>query len=369
MTQIFRSKTLRLSHSKKADLVGENITNLERAYFATSLLSAVTRSFSTVLGIVLFLFIVGIVGPFNAFAATLTQMSVTLSNNLHSASNVSWTSSFTTVTTGTVTTVVLAFSPEINVASSTLGTVSGIGSGSIGISGQNVTYTVTSPVSISSGTVITIPLNNIGNPSSLGNYRVSMSTTTGLGALDSGGTLAYLDADGSAGGLSANQVSISASVVNIMGLEVYSDTALTSITSGCGLGSLTTTAVNTCSYYLKPSTSATSGYTLTLGSDGLFRSGLNNIDNVPGSDSSISAGQERYGLNISAQSINSTISGAFNNLNYNIIPQSAAEISTSSVAITGGPSQRLNVSHAASISSSTAEGSYGQVVTYTIFAN
>ncbi len=296
-------------------------------------------------------------------------LSVSLSNNLPSATGTTWTSIFTTTTSGTITSVKLTFDTGVNVSSASLGTVIGIGAGTISVSGQSVTYAVTSPALISSGTTITIPLSGIGNPSSTGNYKVAMITNIAGGNLDQGATLAYLDVDGTAGGITANQVAVTADISLVMGFEVYSDPTLITPTTGCNLGNILEGSVNTCIYYLKPSTNSASGYTLNLRSDGDLRSGVNTIDAVPANSSTISAGQERYGINLTAVSTNSTITYPYDNSNYNVIPTSDTQVSSATGPVLAQPSERLDVTHAAAIAPMTAEGSYGQVVTYTLYSN
>jgi hypothetical protein len=166
------------------------------------------------------LLVLGMVGSlawattYSVWGASLTSKNVSLSNNLASATS-SWTTSFVTASGGTIDSVVLEFETGVNVSGASLGSVSGIGLGTIGISGQRVTYTVTVPAFVPASTAISIQLTGVVNPSTIKSYAVFAQTQlAGPVALDNGSTLAYLDTDGVAGGLTTNQVLVSATVTS-----------------------------------------------------------------------------------------------------------------------------------------------------------
>ncbi len=169
-----------------------------------------------------------------------------LSNNVQSTAAVTWTTVFTTATTGTISTVTLTFDSNVNISSAALGTLINLGASTLSVSGQVATITVTSPASINNGVQITIPLTGITNPASAGNYGVGIVTNTASGILDQGATLGYLDADGVSTGITANQVTVSATVNPVIEFNIYSDTALTTKTNVCALGTLLTSNSPTC---------------------------------------------------------------------------------------------------------------------------
>ena len=74
------------------------------------------------------------------------------------------TISSTTTVTGTIATIESVFPAGFGVSGATLGVVSGISAGTISVMGQTVIYTVTTPVSVPSGTVISVELHSIINP-------------------------------------------------------------------------------------------------------------------------------------------------------------------------------------------------------------
>ncbi|NIP52863.1 MAG: hypothetical protein GWN94_15010, partial [Phycisphaerae bacterium] len=70
----------------------------------------------------------------------------------------------------------------------------------------------------------------------------------------------------------------------------------TADTNSCALGTLTTSAVASCSYRLKVRTTATQGFTIHWTSDGgLDSGGTATIDAVV-PDDEVTAGQEEYGV-------------------------------------------------------------------------
>jgi len=114
-------------------------------------------------------------------AGTLTGVSATTDNSTAGAT-ANYTIDFTTATSGNITTIVMAFATEFNVSGATLGTVTEIGAGSIGISGDNVTYTVSSPVEVADNVSVSIGLSNIVNPTASGSHNITITTKDDLGS-------------------------------------------------------------------------------------------------------------------------------------------------------------------------------------------
>jgi len=100
------------------------------------------------------------------------------------------TISSTTTATGTIATVEGVFPAGFDVSGATLGAVSGISAGTISVVGQTVIYTVTTPVSVPSGTAISIELHSIVNPTTPGLYFISVTTRDGIGNIINGPTSA-----------------------------------------------------------------------------------------------------------------------------------------------------------------------------------
>ena len=100
---------------------------------------------------------------------------------------------FRTGSTGIVKNMELTFPTGSNIVKAVLLEESGIGPGSISISGQKLTYTVTSPVSIPSGTTIRAEVGNINNPVVPSNsLTIQVITRDAAGTvIDNGASAAY----------------------------------------------------------------------------------------------------------------------------------------------------------------------------------
>lgn len=117
------------------------------------------------------------IGASSASAATATNPSIAVSNNQSGATNVTYTESFTTATTGVMRYVTLNNLP-VSTMSFAIGNVYGIGAGTATANGTNsLTYTVTSPVSIAAGTPIYIEFTGFTNQSTNAT-TTSMSSAT-----------------------------------------------------------------------------------------------------------------------------------------------------------------------------------------------
>lgn len=304
-----------------------------------------------------------------AYAASLTSMSVGLSNNLNSATGVTWTIGFTTATTATISTVEMTFQSGVNVASAALGSVTGLGASTIGVSGQTVTLTVTSPASVSSSTAISIPLTGITNPSTIGNYYVSVTTKASSSSVDDGATLAYLDADGSASGITDNQVTVTANVAPTIELTIYGDSGHSATTNACNLGTVTSAGVSTCSYYLRVGTNDADGLTVRVVADNQLNNSGDTADIDDVSDNTVTAGAEEHGIRV-VVGTGLTADAAFTpNTEDNAVPTSIGNLATSTGPITAGTGTDIEITHRASVSTSTPADTYDQIVTYTAYTN
>src|SRR5262249_11116527 len=123
----------------------------------------------------------------SASAATLTNISWSVSNNQAGATRVTYSYSFTTATTGTIKTITFVVSGSGLAGTPTISRNYGIGAGSVTRSGQTITYTVTSAVSVSSGIPIYIAFGGLTNPA-IGTYTTTITTQTSAPATIDTGT-------------------------------------------------------------------------------------------------------------------------------------------------------------------------------------
>jgi len=118
----------------------------------------------------------GLVMAVPAMADVLPTVTATPDNDVAGAT-ANYLIEFTTATSGNLTTVDMEFPADFDVSAAALGTISGIGDGTIDVTGQVVTYTVDDPVIIDDGVDISIALGNIVNTETpADDYGVSITT-------------------------------------------------------------------------------------------------------------------------------------------------------------------------------------------------
>src|SRR5207245_7020408 len=105
-----------------------------------------------------------------ASAATLTNVSWSVSNNQAGATGVTYSYSFTTATTGTIKTITFVVSGSGLAGTPAIARNFGIGAGTVARSGQTITYTVTSAVSVSAGIPIYLEFSALTNSGNAGSY-------------------------------------------------------------------------------------------------------------------------------------------------------------------------------------------------------
>ena len=120
-------------------------------------------------------------------AASLTNVVTPPTNNIATI-KANYEIIFTTATTGTIKTISIAFPQGFSITSAILIERSGIGAGSLSLSGTTLTYSITSPVSIPSGTPIRLELAGLIQPSTPGPYTITITTKDSAGNIIDGPT-------------------------------------------------------------------------------------------------------------------------------------------------------------------------------------
>ncbi len=209
--------------------------------------------------------------------------------------------------------------------------------------------------------------NSLTNPSSSGNYSWGVVTDVSGDGVDddSGATLAYVGDD--------NDVNITAIVPPTIDMELYqqgTDTELTD-TNTCALGVLSLNQVNTCIYDLGTGTNNSTGVSVYMTSDGSLDDGNGNSIGSP--TGAVTSGEEEYGFYLSELGGGEYTAAGSYSTQHQSVPTSATLIASTSTTgsgtTVGSSSQHLEITHAASMSTSTIVGSYNQVVTYTAYTN
>src|SRR5947208_7035620 len=192
-------------------------------------------------------------GTSAAQAAALTNLSWTVTNNQVSATSVTSSYSFKTATTGTIKTITFAVSGAGLAGTPAIAKNYGIGAGTVSRSGQTITYTVTSAVSVSAGIPIYVEFSGLTNSSTAASYTTSITTQTAAPATIDGPTAT------NAVTLAANNTAVTVTVAK--SLTFTSDTQSYTLAMDPSLAAL---ADQTQNVVLTVLTNANSGYTLTV---------------------------------------------------------------------------------------------------------
>jgi len=179
-----------------------------------------------------------VLGAAPAVAASLTNAQWALSNNTSNATGVHYTYRFTTDTTGVIDMITMTV-PAGTTGAPTIVANTGIGTGTIGLVANTLTYTVSSHVTVTSGTPILIEVGGIQNTSILGSSTSTVTTLNndryGLRTIDSGTTNTNTIT-----GASSPPVTTSAKIVGTTGPELaHTGAASSALLGALGAGMVT----------------------------------------------------------------------------------------------------------------------------------
>ncbi len=295
-----------------------------------------------------------------ADAGTPTNISWSVSNNQVGATGVSYSYSFTAATTGTIKTITFAVSGSGLAGTPTINRNYGVGAGTVSRTGQTITYTVTSAVSVSAGIPIYLEFGGLTNSSTAGSYTTVITTQTAVPAtIDTGTTPSVTLAANN----TAATVSIAKSLtftVNTTAFELDMDPSLPAL------------ADQTATVGLTVQTNAHSGYTLTVGDSatGLQSAATGNpvIPKVSTGKATSAAwpGAPDWGYTVTGTG--ATIDPAFSGSKYAGYT-SAGEQIASRAGTTGGAADTIAIANRVAIDYSVATGVYTDTLTYTVTPN
>jgi len=295
-----------------------------------------------------------------AGAATLTNMSWTVSNNQISATNASYSYSFKTTTLGTIKTITFAVSGAGLAGTPTITRAYGIGAGTVSRSGQTITYTVTSAVAVSAGIPIYVEFGGLTNSSTAGSYTTTITTQTSVPAtIDNGTTPAVT--------LAANNTAVTVNLAKSLTFTV--DTTAFELDMDPSLAAL---ADQSATVGLTVQTNANSGYTLSVADNatGLQSSGTGNpvIAKVStGKATSVTwPGAPAFGYTVTGTG--ATIDSAFSGSKYAGYTSAGETIATRS-GTTGASADTISIANRVAINYASASGVYSDTVTYTATPN
>lgn len=240
------------------------------------------------------------------------------------------------------------------------------------------TYTITNPEGIGTSRSLQFRMPAL----TAGIYSISMLDST---AGDIGVVLYYVADD--------NDIYVTADVapqlnfvirtatdqVNLGDDNIYNPgtTATNEVPNNCPLGTLTLSAVSSCSYRLKVSTNASSGYIVSIASNGdLSKTTSGDVVDAEDIDpvvegQTVTVGTEGYGIALNAGSATNgmvTEDGIFDDDDspIPITPTYLYEVSGPNAPSAVDTVNTALVTHKAAIDSGTATGYYSQIVTYTV---
>jgi hypothetical protein len=299
--------------------------------------------------------------PTAANAAALTNANWSVSNNQVSATNVTYTYSFTTATTGIIKSITFVVSGAGLGGAPAIVRNYGIGAGSVAIVGQTITYTVTAAVSVSAGIPIYIELSGLTNTGTAGAYTTAVTTRTAAPATIDGPT------NTNAVTMAANNTAITIAIaksltftLNTTAFELDMDPSLPALADQQQAVGLTI------------QTNAHSGYTLTVNDNasGLVSaaSGSPTIPKVSsGKATSVTwPGAPNWGYTVTATG--ATADAAFSGTKYAGYT-SAGETVASHGSATGGTADTITITNRFAIDYSVPATTFTDTVTYTATPN
>ena len=295
-----------------------------------------------------------------AGAAALTNVSWSVSNNQVSATGVSYAFSFTAATTGIIKTITMVVSGAGLAGTPAIARNFGVGAGSVGISGQTITYTVTSAVSVTAGIPIYLEFSGLTNSSAAAGYTTTITTKTAAAATIDTATSPTVT-------LAANNTAATVTVAKSLTFTINSTAFELDLDP-----SLPALADQTSTVGLTVQTNANSGYTLTVADNatGLQSAATGNptIAKVStGKATSLAwPGAPKYGYTVTGTG--ATIDSAFSATKYAGYVSTGEQVA-SRAGSTGGTPDTISIATRVAIDYSVQAAVYSDTITYTVTPN
>ena len=295
-----------------------------------------------------------------AGAAALTNVNWSVSNNQAAAPNVTYSYSFKTATTGTIKTITFVVSGAGLAGTPAIVRNFGIPAGTVARSGQTITYTVTTPVSVAASVPIYVEFSGLTNPAA-GSFTTSITTQTAAPATIDGPTVSNSVT------MAATNTAISVAVAKSLTFTL--DTTSFELDMDPSLPAL---ADQTQAVGLTVATNANSGYTLTVADNaaGLQSTATGNPvipDVSTGKATSVAwAGAPKWGYTVAATG--ATADAAFSGSKYAGY-LSAGEQVASHAGATGGTPDAITITNRVAIDYSVPAAVFSDTVTYMVTPN
>jgi hypothetical protein len=302
-----------------------------------------------------------LVAPVAANAATLTTVNWNVSNNQINATNVTYSYSFKTATVGIIGKVVFTVSGAGLGGTPAIVRSYGVGAGTVARAGQTITYTVTTPASVSAGIPIYIELSGLTNGTPAGAYTTSVTTqTAGAVAIDGPTTSNSVT-------LGATDTAITVAIAKSLTFTV--DTTAFELDMDPSLPAL---ADQNQAVGLTVQTNANSGYTLAVKDNaaGLVSAAAGS-PTIPDASSSKATsvtwpGAPAFGYTVSATG--ATADPAFSGSKYAGYLAAGDQVASRSTA-TGGTADTITITNRVAINYTVQATTFTDTVTYTVTPN
>lgn len=296
--------------------------------------------------------------PTPAHAAGLTNVAWAVSNSQTSSAAATYSWQFTPATTATLSSITMTV-PAGTAGAPAIAANYGIGAGSVGLSGTTVTYTVTVPASVTSGTPIYIELSGFTNTSTAGGYTSVVTTDNGA-AVDTG----------TSASVTFGSNATTATVVVSKSMTVTNDTTAFTLLMDPGVVALSD--LNR-SVTLNVKTNAGNGYTLNVKAGLLTSGGLTIPAISAGIGTGVATGSftaNTFGYKMSATAGNASgvavqgagLSVANDYVGYTVGGEDAAV----ATGPTGASGDTIVLNNRVSINYDTPGGVYTSTITYTV---
>ncbi len=246
-------------------------------------------------------------------------------------------------------------------ATAAVGSVTGIGAGTVALAGTVLTYTVATPAVVAAGTAVSITVTTLTNTSTLGTYTATLATASGSTAVDTGTTGA---------------------VTVIPALATFSTSVFTnacgSPAAGCSAGAGGSTSITllavpgtavTATVSLSVDSDAAHGYRVRAQSSGFVRTGGGTAlpEASTAGSATLPVGQfyataSLVGSGTSGAALCSPYGSANRYVGYGTTPASI----WNATASTGGGTDTVTVTDGIEVTSVQAAGTYTSTIAYTV---
>lgn len=302
-----------------------------------------------------------LVMPVAANAAALTNVSWTVSNNQISATNVTYSYSFKTATTGTIKSITFVVSGAGLAGAPAIARSYGIPAGTVARAGQTITYTVTTAASVSANIPIYIEFSGLTNSGTAGSYTTAITTRTSAPATIDGPTTS------NAVTLASNNTAVTVTIAQSLTFTL--DTTAFELDMDPSLAAL---ADQTQAIGLTVQTNANSGYTLIVNDNasGLISAATGTpviADVSSGKATSVAwPGAPAYGYTVTATG--ATADANFSGSKYAGYVAAGEQVASRATP-TGGTADTITITNRVAIDYSVPATTFTDTITYTATPN